>query len=547
MKVQNKWFGIGLAVTVLSSVTLVGCTSSKNAATGTQTKEEQTLNLSFPDDLPTLDMAKATDNIAFTVAAQVNEGLLRLDEKGKPIAGVAKTWETSSDGLTWTFHLRDDAKWSDGSPVTAQDFEYAWKRTLDPATASQYAFMVAWVKGGDAYNKKKGTADQVMVKAKDDKTLEVVLDHPVPFFAEQLSFPVFFPEKQSFVEKAGDKFGSEADKALYNGPFKISAWTHDQLVEIVKNDTYWDKSNVKLDKAVFQVVKDSNSEENLYQTGALDNFTLIREQIDRFKDTKEYQVVPSLTTGYLLFNEKEKAFQNAKIRQALTFAVDADKYADIIYHNGTMGATAFVGTGVSDGQGGDFRADNGDLINRKENAAKAKDLLQQGLKEAGLSAFPKMKLTMYDDDSNKKGAEFIKEQWRTNLSIDVDIESLPKKMVLANLTKRAYQIGLITWGADYNDPMTYLDMWTTKGDFNRVDYSNTSYDALINKAKAESDAKKRMQDMTDAEKILMQDMPVGPIYFKAKAVATKPYFKGYVPRVFGPDYDLKFAYVEGKK
>ncbi|MGZ4123894.1 MAG: peptide ABC transporter substrate-binding protein [Tumebacillaceae bacterium] len=549
MSIQKKWLGIGLAVTLLSTTALVGCTSSKNNADNgdKSTKEEQTLNLSNPDDLPTLDMAKATDNIAFTMASQVNEGLLRLDADGKVVPGVAEKWETSADGLTWTFHLRDNAKWSDGSAVTAQDFEYAWKRTLDPKTASQYAFMVAWVKGGDAYNKKNGTADQVMVKAKDDKTLEVVLEHPVPFFAEQLSFPVFFPEKQAFVEKQGDKFGSDADKALYNGPFKVSSWEHEQSVEIVKNDSYWDKANVKLDKAVFQVVKDANSQENLYQTGALDEFTLLREQIDRFKDTKEYQTVASLVTGYVLFNEKEKAFQNAKIRQALTYAIDADKYADVIYHNGTTGATAFVGTGVSNGQGGEFRKDNGDLIDRKDNASKAKDLLKQGLAEAGLSSFPKMKLTMYDDDSSKKGAEFITEQWRQNLGIDVEIENIPKKLVLSRLTKRDYQMSLITWGADYNDPMTYLDMWTTKGDFNSVDYSNPNYDALINKAKAETDAKKRMQYMADAEKILMTDMPIGPVYFRAKAVAVKPYFKGFTPRVFGPDFDLKYSYVEGKK
>ncbi|MGZ4135215.1 MAG: peptide ABC transporter substrate-binding protein, partial [Tumebacillaceae bacterium] len=168
MSIQKKWLGIGLAVTLLSTTALVGCTSSKNNADNgdKSTKEEQTLNLSNPDDLPTLDMAKATDNIAFTMASQVNEGLLRLDADGKVAPGVAEKWETSADGLTWTFHLRDNAKWSDGSAVTAQDFEYAWKRTLDPKTASQYAFMVAWVKGGDAYNKKNGTADQVMVKAK---------------------------------------------------------------------------------------------------------------------------------------------------------------------------------------------------------------------------------------------------------------------------------------------------------------------------------------------------------------------------------------------
>lgn len=550
MMTQKRWMGIGLAVSLVASGLLVGCggstTTDMQAQGQSSAKEPQELNLSFPDDLPTLDMSKATDDIAFTVAAQVNEGLVRLDANGKPVPGVAKSWETSPDGLTWTFHLRDDAKWSDGSAVTSHDFDYAWKRTLDPKTGSQYAFMVAWVKGGDAYSSGKGSADDVAIKCPDDKTLVVTLDHPIPFFAEQMSFPVFFPQKQSFVEQAGDKYGSDVDKALYNGPFKLSSWQHEQTIVAVKNDDYWDKANVKLDKVTWQVVKDANSQENLYQTGALDEFTLVRDQIDRYKDKPDYHVVPALTTGYLLFNEKVKVFQNAKIRQALTYAVDGDKYVDVIYHNGSVGATGFVGNGVSDGQGGEFVKVVGDLIDRKNNAAKAKDLLAQGLKEVGLTAFPKMTLTMYDDDSNKQGAEFIKEQWRQNLGIDVAIENIPKKLTLSRLTKKDYQISLITWGADYNDPMTYLDMWVTGGAFNRVGYSNPAYDAKINAAKAEPDAKKRMQDMEEGEKILMQDMPIGPVYFRALAEAVKPYFKGYVPRVYGPDYDLKYAYVQGK-
>ena len=188
---------------------------------------------------------------------QTNEGLVRLDDKGVAQPGVAEKWDVSKDGLTYTFTLRDNAKWSDGSKVTAQDFEYSWKRTLDPKTAAQYAFMVGWVKGGNAFMGGKGSVDEVGVKAKDDKTLVVTLENPVPFFVEQMAFPTFFPQKKEFVEKQGDKYGTDADKQLYNGPFKLTSWVHEQSATIEKNENYWDAAKVKLEKVNYTVVKDS--------------------------------------------------------------------------------------------------------------------------------------------------------------------------------------------------------------------------------------------------------------------------------------------------
>ncbi|MBL0388057.1 peptide ABC transporter substrate-binding protein [Tumebacillus sp. ITR2] len=546
----KKWLGIGVAVTMLSSVALVGCGSDDKASTNTgdstKAAEAQEINLALADEIPSLDSSKATDNIAFNMLGQVMEGLTRLDKSGKAVPGVAKDWKVSDDGLTYTFNLRDDSKWSDGTNVTAKDFEYAWKRTLDPKTASQYAFMLAWVKGGDAYNQGKGTADEVGVKAKDDKTLVVTLEHPVPFFAEQMSFPLFYPQKKEFVESKADKYGGDADKVLFNGPFKMTSWVHEQSATLEKNDNYWDKGSVKLTKANYQVVKDSGALENLYQAGQLDRIALVRDQIDRYKDSKEFGTVPELTNGYFQYNEKNKLFTNAKVRKALTYAVDGDQYADIVYHNGTKGATGFVPTGTSNGNGGDFRADNGDLIKRKENAAKAKDLLAEGLKELGMTSFPATKMLSDDGDVSKKASEFIKEQWRQNLGIDVEVENVPFKLRLKRTTDRDYDIVVSLWGADYNDPMTFLDMWVTGGDFNENGYSNAKYDDLIHSAQKEADPKKRMQSMYDAEKILMEDMPVGPIFFRASAVLTKPYVKGWVTHVSAPSSDLKGVSIEGK-
>nr|WP_236587768.1 peptide ABC transporter substrate-binding protein [Tumebacillus amylolyticus] len=532
---------------MLSTVALVGCgsdDSSGNSSSGLSA--DQSLNIALSGEPSTLDSSKTTDSNSNLIIGNVGEGLTRVDKDGKAAPGVAKSWDISQDGLTYTFHLRDDAKWSDGSVVTAQDFEYAWKRTLDPKTAAQYSFMVAWIKGGAAYNSGKGTVDQVAVHAKDDKTLEVVLESPRPYFLAQTAFPTFFPEKKDFVEKQGDKYGSDADKTLYNGPFKVVEWNHEQSVKVEKNENYWDNANVKLNTATWQIVKDSNAAENLFEAGQLDRFTIVRDQVERYKDKPEYSVVPELTNAYIQFNQTNKALANVKIRQALTYAIDNKQYVDVILANGSQPAQGFVPTGVSNGNGGDFRKDNGDLVKRSENAAKAKDLLAEGLKEVGLTSFPAMKLLSDDSDTAKKSSEFLKEQWRQNLGLDIEIQSVPSKLRFQLQQKHDFDLVMSLWGADYNDPMTFLDMYTSDSPFNDVSYKNPKYDELIKNGNNEPDSKKRMQYLYDAEKLLIQDMVEGPVYFRATPMVLKGYVKGWQNNVSAPIYDLKHVYIEGK-
>ena len=547
----KKWLTVGMAVTMLSSV-LVGCgkeeTTPTPGATTTEMDATQELNLLLGDEIPTMDPSKATNAISFTLFANLNEGLVRLDDKGKAIPAMAKEWNVSPDGLTYTFTLRDDAKWANGDPVTAHDFEYSWKRTLDPKTAAEYAFMVAWIKGGTEFNAGKGKADDVAVKAKDDKTLVVTLEHPIPFFVEQMAFPLFFAQNQKFAEAAGDKYGTEADQTLSNGPFKMTSWVHEQSAVLEKNDKYYDASKVKLSKVNYQIVKDTTAAVNLYESGQVDRAGLVREQVDNWKDKKEeYQVVPELTTSYVQYNQKVKALTSAKIRRAMTWAIDADAFADVVFHNGTKAATGYTPAGISNGQGGEFTSVVGDLINRKENKAKAKAEFEAGMKELGLSEFPKLKLLVDDGDVGKKAAEFLIEQWRVNLGITVDAENVPYKLRLQRSHQHDFDIVYSTWGADYNDPMTFLDMFVSGGDFNDPSWTNPEYDAKIKSAQADTDLKKRMDTLYSAEKLLMQEMPIGPVIFRGRAFIQKPYVKNFQARIYGPDYELRETYIQGKK
>lgn len=540
--------GMSLVAVMMGSL-LAGCGSGsteEGAGTGEGGLDsEQELHLAFGDDLPTTDPAKAQDQYSFNVLSATMEGLVRLDKEGEPQPGIASSWDVSQDGKTYTFHLRD-AKWSNGDAVTAQDFEYSWKRTLDPKNASQYAFMLGLVKGANAYSHGTGSVEEVGVKALDDKTLEVKLESPTPFFLKQTAFPTYFPLNKKFVEEKGSEFGANLEQTLANGPFKLTGWEHDVLVTIEKNADYWDAAAVKLNKVTFNVVKDSNALLNMYESGEIDRTGLVRDQIERYRDKPDFQVSQELSNGFLIFNAQVKGLGNSKVRTALTWAVDRNTYAQIIYNNGTVGATGLVPHGTSDSAGGEFRKSAGDTLTAHD-AAEAKAMLEQGMQELGMTpADLKLKLLIDDSDVAKKGGEFLKEQWRSKLGIDVEIESVPFKLRLQRENKKDFHISTSLWGADYNDPMTFLDMFTSTNELNRVSYSNPEYDKLIAMAQNEADAKKRAQYLIDAEKLLMKDMPVGPIFFRAKSVAMKPYVKDYITRSYGVDFELKWAYIQGK-
>ena len=549
----KKWLNIGLAASVLASVTLAGCSSSNNASdTGSKTGDnsssssEQVINLAEGDDIGTLDVSLTNNTVSSNAIGQLFEGLVHLDKDGKPAPGVATSWEVSPDGLTYTFHLRDNAKWWDGSPVTAKDFVYSWTRTLDPKTKSEYAFIVYWIKGGEAFNNGKGSKDDVGVKAIDDKTLQVTLDAPRPYFLATMAFPTYYPLQQKAVEAAGDKYGGDADKVMGNGPFKITAWNHDQDWTFEKADTYWDAANVKLTKATYQVVKDQNALLNLYESGQLDRTGLTREQVELYKGNKEMSQYLSAGSFYLEYNAKTKPLNNVKVRQALSYAIDTQKLCDVVWANGSVPATSLTPKGTLDGMTGDYTDGLGDLVHLKENASKAKQLLEEGLKEEGLSAFPKLKLTNTDSSNSKKMDEFLKEQWRTNLGIDIEIEEVPFKLKVQKQYAHTFDIVSAGWNPDYDDAMTYLDMFTTNSPNNDPQWSNPDYDALIKKATAEPDTKKRLGYMHDAEKLLISQFPLTPLYWPGSTVLTKSYVKDWVIRKSSPGSDLKYVHIEGK-
>lgn len=551
----RKVLFIVLALVLALGTVLAGCGSSDKTAEPAKTTDPasqsttpaadpQELHLLIGDEPPAMDSSIATDTISFMLLNNVMEGLMRVGEGNKAVPGIAETVDTSPDGMKFTFHLRD-AKWSDGSPVTAGDFEYAWKRALDPKTASSYSYIMYAIKGAEDYNTGKNTdANSVGIKALDDKTFEVTLGAPAPYFVSLTAFPTFYPMKKDFVDKQAGKYGAEAANLLYNGPFTMTEWVHDQKVTLKKNASYWDASTVKLDTLTFDVVKDNSTAVNLYESGDIDRTGLARENVDLYKSNPDFKTAVSLFTFYLSFNTTDKVFSNQNIRKAFSEAIDRKAYVDAILNNGSSAALGYVPPGTP-GLKEDFRTENGDLL--KDNQAdEAKALLAQGLKELKLDKLPQLHFLSSDSDTAKKGAELLKETWRKNLGVDVVLDFVPFKERLKRSREGNFQFVFSGWGADYNDPMTFMDLFVTGGGFNDPKWSNKAYDEAIKFAKSTPDVEARMNKMLEAEKILMDEVPIAPVYFGGYAFVQKPYVKGVVDHPFGPDADYKWAYIEGK-
>jgi oligopeptide transport system substrate-binding protein len=544
MKGHKKIVIIGLVLLMALSAVLAGCGGSASNSASNSGNDKQVLNLNLIQEPPTLDPQKAKDVVSIDILTEVLDGLTRYDKDGKikPGSGLAKSWDISNDGLTYTFHLRD-AKWSDGNPITAQDFEYAWKRALDPNTASQYAYQLFYIKGAEEYNSGKGSADQVAVKALDDKTLQVTLKAPTPQFLGLTSFVTYLPLEKSIYEKYGDKVGTDPDKLVYSGPFVISQWNHEQSITLKKNKDYWDSSSVKLQTVNFSMIKDNNTLVQNYDNNTLDSIFVPGDYIDKYKNSSEYSDKALATNWYVQFNTKSPVFKNADIRKAFTLAIDRKTFVEQVTKDGSIPAEAVVPPGVP-GYNGDFRKEAGETYFKDNDVAQAKELLKKGMSELGISKLPTITLLGDDTDNAKKYDQALQQMWKQNLGVNVQIQNVAFKVRLDMMDKGNYDMVFAGWGADYNDPLAFLDMWETNNGNNTAFYSNPEYDKLIDEAKVNGDLKSRNDQLIQAEKILMNDMPIGPVYFQARPFVVKPYVKDLYFPTFGSDWEFKWAYIQ---
>ncbi|GAB6617509.1 MULTISPECIES: peptide ABC transporter substrate-binding protein [Bacillus] len=531
-----------MVMALVTTLLLAACNNKANKS-DTEAKK-QVLNVTVSEEIPSLDTAKTMDGTSAHVMQNIFEGLYVLDDQDQPIPAVAKSFKRSEDGKKYTFDLRKDAKWSNGDSVTANDFMFAWKRAINHETASQYAYMLFHVKNAKEINKGTMALDNLGVKAINDYKLEVELEQPIPYFLQLLALPIYLPQHESFLKEQGKNYALEPSNLIYNGPFVLEKWKHEQEFQLKKNASYWDEKKVKLDEINFQIVKDTMTAVNLYEAGNLDRVPINSQFVDKYKGNKELHMSSEPGMAMLRFNEKNNALANKKVRQSISLALNKEDFVTHFINNGAKSASGLVPAGhINEETGKDFRKENGDLS--PYDLQNAKKIWTEAKKELGVDEV-NLEFLTYEQDNAKRMAEYIKGDLEKHLQgLTIQIKQQPFKQKLQLEQTGDYDISMANWGPDYKDPISYLELFTTDNQNNKMNYSNRHYDELIKKAKSDLvlDQKKRWEALQEAERTLLEDAAIAPLYQMGSAYVQKDYVKGIEKHQFGGVYTYKNAYI----
>jgi len=506
--------------------------ASSAAAEGTTVTGDNMLNVMVEVEVASLDPQLATDGTSFEVIANYTDGLMQMDASGKSVPAIAESVDVSADGLTHVFHLRKDAAWSNGTPVTADDFVFGWQRAADPANASEYSYMLSdigqIVNAAEVISGAKPVTD-LGVKAIDDKTLEVKLIVPVSYFDSLMYFPTFYPVNRAFYDGlAAGTFGTSPETVLSNGAFKLDSYEPATLAfSLVKNTSYYNAASVKLDGLNYQVVKDSQQAFLSYQNGDLDIVKLSGDQVDQVTGDIELKVVGAGYMWYLTMNGKDvAALGNANMRLALTNAVNRASIVKDVIKDGSVATYTAVPPQFATGpDGSDFSEDQTKFVEYcSDDPAKAAEYYEKAKEELGTDTFT-FELLLEDQTETQNVAAVLKEQIEGALpGVTMNLKVEPKKQRVEDIQNGNYEVCLTRWGPDYADPMTYLGMWITDNSNNYGLWSNAAYDQLIadcTTGKYITDAAARWAAMYEAEEIVMKEAVIAPLYTKADANMIK--------------------------
>lgn len=550
--IKRKRFIAGALIAAMSLTMLAGCGAKDSTDSGSQAggdgsvaaeagstgpKEIVVDTQSEPPELnPILNSSTGGGN----VLRHIMEGLTYLNPDNTPHPAMAESWDISDDKMTYTFHIRKDAKWTNGEPVTAHDFVFSWNTLFTPATAAQYASTWApMIEGGsEILNSTSETElataiENAGYKAVDDYTFEVKLTAPYPYFLSVLSFYSFMPlNEKAYNEIGGDNYAKEYDAMVTNGPWKMTGWIHESEITLEKNPDYYDKDSIKVDKITMVMINDSNARMNSFKAEEVDMIDLTGDQVKAME--AEGKTVLGWDDGsawYFEFQVSRPGMNNQKIREAMTLAIDAESFIDNVLKNSSKPTYSFTPGTVAQGK---FAEKVGKVLDRPTGDYSAvKALFEEGLAEEGLTIDTFKPVIITDDtDQAAKNCAFFQEQWRQNLGLNVEVQQMPYKSRLARQQAHDFDIVMAGWSADYDDPMSYLDIWQTGGGNNHTTWSNPEYDQLIKDAIVEADADKRDQMLMDAESILLTEFPIGPIYNRHKDYICSDRLTGVVRTAF---------------
>ncbi|MBC1516917.1 peptide ABC transporter substrate-binding protein [Listeria immobilis] len=535
------------ALSLLCLLVLTACQSGDNGEKESVKSEQKpkVVNIMETSGIPNASPTLADNSVSFRVINQIFEGLYRLDKEGKPVLALAASEpEEKNDGKTLIFKIRKDANWSNGDPVTAADFEYAWKKVVDPKTAAAYGpQMEEIVKNATPILKGEMSPDELGIKALDQKTLQIELENPVPIFKELLTTGTFFPQNQAFVEKQGDRYGTNSDTLISNGPYKLKNWNGTNLTwDYIKNPTYWDEKNVTTEKIHVNVVKDTNAALNLYNTGKLDRVELDGEFVKQYKNDKNFHKEATGRSVYMKMNQgtdgEKTDLANLNLRRGLAMAINKAGMVDTLLANGSKALNGNVPSGImfDPETKEDFRKQNGDLL--KFDLQQARKAWNQGLKEIGKTELT-LTLTSGDTSLQRKQTEFIQNQLEENSpGLTIKLKNITNQASFKADVTQDFDILLGGWGGDYQDPLTYLNLFLTNSPGNHTGFSNPKYDELVLGAKGNlsTNPEKRWQALLEAEQILLKENVVLiPLYQGGRAYLQKSDLKNYTTYPIGSE------------
>lgn len=506
--------------------------------------QEKILNLSTNAEPPTIDPGLSTDTTSGSIIDNVFENLTEMDANKEIGPGAAESWEVSEDGLVYTFYLRQDATWTNGDPVTAHDFEFSWKRMLNPETLSSRANLYYVIEGAEAYNLSEGDADSVGIKALDDYTLEVKLHSPVAYFLELINHYAFAPVNQNVVE-SDESWALEAGEAyVTNGPFVLSEWNHNSDYVLIKNENYWDNENVSLDQVNVQIIESEATGSIQYLNDDLDFIgapygSVALENIPVLEEQGELHTEPYSAVYWYKLNTTDEVMSNVNIRKALALGIDRQGLIDNITHGNHIPAIGIVPPTIEG-----FEEDRNYF--QDGNFDEAKEFLNTGLEELGLSDPSELtiNLSINTSEAHSTIAQYVQEGWNQNLGINVNIDNTEWQVYLDKINILDYQVARLGWAADYNDAASFLDMYrTTDTGNNDTGWESEEFKALLDQASQELDSNKRTDLLLQAEAVMMNEMPVIPIYHNESIYASKEHVKNMDPDAIGR-YNLKYVDVE---
>lgn len=527
----------------MMALSLAACGGDQGSGTS-----ESAVNTFIDAEPTTLDPSLRSDSYSSEILTSVMEGLIRIEQRDgryEIMPGDAESWTPSEDGTVWTFHIGADRKWSDGEPVTAEQYVYSLQRSADPATGCPNSYFVLPIKNAKSIQDGTAKPEDLGVKAIDSQTLEITLEAAKPSFLESTDASIFYPERQDIVEAYGEQFGTDADKMVYNGPFVVSEWTHNSQIVLSKNEQYWDKDNVSLSNVNYQIITDYSTISTAYQSGQIDQVSAwSQEEMDLYNgdDSSNYTKISGGTITFQFYNTSDKMFSNKNIRKAFSMAIDQEDVNQMAFGGLREPLYGWIAPAISVGDTS-MRSVAGDVLREQKEemtgeGKSAKDVLIEGMQELGLGSDPSTLDVTYSlagtDEWYHTFGEYLQQVFKEELGIDLKIDFSEWGIFSDNLAKGKYQIGFMSWGAYYNDPYDMLSLNLSDQNSLSTGWSNTDYDKLCLEGESEMDEAKRMDDYVKAERILLDDYVVCPFATSVSHMFTKTYVQDkYAP--YGSD------------